>query len=189
MRLPYFLLHRLARLADSVPARRAPDFVIGDDPEAPYLRRWWLIPRNRFFNIYLHQFCRSDDDRALHSHPWLFNASILLRGRYVDHTPRGAVTRHAGDFAGRWGNSWHRVQLLPPVPAWVAREMADTMPLAPCWTIFITGPRIREWGFACPHGFVHWRDFTARGSGGAVTGPACDAPASAPLPAGVEGSR
>ena len=57
---------------------RTPDLVIGgwDDP---YLLRWWLIPRNRWFNVYLHLFLRSDDDRALHDHPW-FNLSFLLEG-------------------------------------------------------------------------------------------------------------
>lgn len=57
---------------------RAPDFVIGRTGD-PYMERWWLIPRNRFFNIYLHRFWRSDDDRALHDHPWV-NLSILLKG-------------------------------------------------------------------------------------------------------------
>jgi hypothetical protein len=50
------------------------------------MRRWWVIPRNKFFNIYLHHFLHSDDDRALHDHPW-WNVSILLRsGSYVEHT-------------------------------------------------------------------------------------------------------
>ena len=54
--------------------RRPADFVIGG-AERPYLRRWWVIPRNRLFNVYLHQFLRSDDDRALHDHPWLTAAA------------------------------------------------------------------------------------------------------------------
>lgn len=43
------------------------DFTIGGH-ERPYLLRWFIIPRNRFFNIYLHKFLRSDDDRALLDH-------------------------------------------------------------------------------------------------------------------------
>jgi hypothetical protein len=43
--------------------KRAPDQVIGGR-ERPYMLRWYLIPRNRFCNIYLHHFLRSDDDRA-----------------------------------------------------------------------------------------------------------------------------
>lgn len=172
MRLPEPILARLARLADTLPARRAPDFIIGENPETPYLRRWWVIPRNPLFNIYLHEFRRSDEDRALHSHPWLFNASILLRGSYVEHSPGNPEgdERTRGSFIARWGAAWHRVELFH-------RISADEMRVepVPVWTLFITGPRVREWGFACPQGFVHWRDFTAPGSNGARTGKGCDA--------------
>ena len=65
------------------PARK-PDFIVGD-PANPYLRRWWLLPRNPVFGIYLHQFMRSDDDRALHDHPWP-SLSLTLRGRMMEHT-------------------------------------------------------------------------------------------------------
>lgn len=72
--------------------RRGPDFVIGGH-ERPYLLRWRLLPRNPVFNVYLHQFLRSDDDRALHDHPWLFNVSLLLRGPYIEWVPAGDNTR------------------------------------------------------------------------------------------------
>ena len=79
MRLPPFILRRLLAKANNI-MRRPPDFIIGE-PANPYLIRWWVIPRNRWFNIYLHEIRRSDDDRALHDHPWL-NCSILLHGGY-----------------------------------------------------------------------------------------------------------
>ena len=125
--------------------RRVPDFIIGK-PGSPYLRRWWVIPRNRFFNIYLHEFLRSDDDRALHDHPWV-NCSILLRGTYWEHLESGyALRRYAGDVIfRRSGKIAHRIEIID----------------APAWTLFITGPRYREWGFRCPAGWVHWQDFTA----------------------------
>ena len=68
---------------------RAPDFVIGPAGD-PYMRRWWVIPRNKWFNIYLHNIMRSDDDRALHDHPWT-NVSVLLRGSYLEHLPGGVA--------------------------------------------------------------------------------------------------
>lgn len=138
--------------------QRAPDFVIGG-AERPYLRRWWLIPRNRIFNVYLHEFLRSDDDRALHDHPWC-NVSILLRGRYLEHLQDGtARVRTAGQVVVRWcGSIAHRVELID----------------GPVWTLFITGPRYRQWGFWCPQGWVHWERFTAAHDPGAV-GPGCDA--------------
>ena len=66
---------------------RPPDFIVGSETD-PYLRRWHLLPRNRLFNVYLHNFCRSDDDRALHDHPWV-NMSVLLSGSYMEHVKDG----------------------------------------------------------------------------------------------------
>lgn len=137
--------------------RRAPDVVIGDRAD-PYLIRWWVIPRNRFFNVYLHRFLRSDDDRALHDHPWA-NLSILLRGMYVEHTiAAGGVNVRTERRAGAWkfrmfGSAAHRLELID----------------GECWTIFITGPRYREWGFHCPLiGWVHWKRFTAADNPGEI---------------------
>lgn len=135
---------------------RNPDFVIGD-PEDPYLRRWWVIPRNRLFNIYLHHFLHSDDDRALHDHPWLFNCSILVKGTYYEVTFSGACRRRRWVPYFRWGKAAHRVEL-------VSREV---------WTVFITGPVVRDWGFYCPQGWRHWREFTDPGNEGA-TGGGCE---------------
>lgn len=136
--------------------RRPPDFIIGSGDD-PYLLRWWLIQRNPVFNVYLHCFVRSDDDRALHCHPWA-NLSVLLLGRYIEHTdPYGVLKQRvleAGDWRLRWrGGIRHRIELFPGECA---------------WTLFLTGPRYREWGFHCPHGFVHWRDFTAAHDKGQV---------------------
>lgn len=144
--------------------RRPPDFVVGGR-ESPYLRGWYLIPRNPLLNIYLHQFLRSDDDRALHDHPWV-NCSILLRGSYKEITPRGPFYRFAGDIAVRTAKTAHRIQMMPHLDLenneWHMR--GET----PCWTLFITGPRIRQWGFHCPQGFVHWKDFTAAEDSGSI---------------------
>jgi len=145
---------------------RQPDFVIGGH-ERPYLLRHFLIPRNPVFNVYVHQFLRSDDDRALHDHPWLFNCSILLEGAYFEHTPAGAFLRSEGQWKFRWGGAPHRVQLRHD-----ARDDASGAEI-PCWTVFITGPRIREWGFHCPQGWVHWRKFTDSRDSGSI-GAGCD---------------
>jgi len=136
---------------------RQPDFIIGGH-EHPYLRRHWLIPRNRFFNIYVHEFLRSDDDRALHDHPWLFNVSWLIDGMYMEHAilAGGVATqdvRVAGEWKFRWGRAPHRVELFDAVPF-------VSGPCKPCWTVFITGPVIRAWGFHCPSRWVPWQEFT-----------------------------
>jgi len=141
---------------------RSPDYVIGGH-ESPYLLRWYLIPQNPLFNIYVHLFLRSDDDRAHHDHPWM-NFSKLLRNEYCEHRIlQGGVMertiRRAGDWTFRFsGRIAHRIELTT----------------GPCWTLFITGPKYREWGFHCPdQGWIHWKRFTAEHDEGAV-GKGCE---------------
>lgn len=141
---------------------RKPDFIVGPETD-PYLLRWFIIPRNPLFNIYLHCFLRSDDDRALHDHPWS-NLSVLLKGRYVEHTIKAGginirTERKAGDLKLRlFGSFAHRLELIDGEP---------------CWTLFITGPRYRQWGFHCAKGWTHWKVFTKPDSSGEV-GRGCD---------------
>lgn len=118
---------------------RKPDIVIGDQ----YLERWYIVPRNRWFNIYLHKFVGSDDDRALHDHPW-WSLSVLLAGEIKEHQfnkirmiPRWWPVVRSARFA-------HRLEVVH----------------GPVWTVFITGPRRRDWGFHCRKGWRHWREFT-----------------------------
>lgn len=145
---------------------RNPDVMIGG-PDNTYMRRWWLIPRNRWFNVYLHQILRDDDDRALHDHPWV-NLSVVLEGGYVEVSlADGHLVRRwrpAGTIAARLPTSAHRLELPQPEHGGVAR---------PCWSLFITGPNIRTWGFRCPQGWVNWRDFTA-GPNGETVGKGCN---------------
>lgn len=167
-----------------VASRRAPDFIVGDDnPDGAYLLRWYLIPRNRVFNVYLHKFLRDDDDRALHDHPWAW-CSFLLAGRYIEHTiAAGGIhrrqPREAGSLKISGPRRAHRIELFP---AWwleddfdeaCAMHARDAAIKAPCWTIFITGPRVRRWGFHCPKGWVDFARFTKPGATG-QTGAGCE---------------
>jgi hypothetical protein len=142
--------------------RRPQDFIVGD-ADSPQMLRWWVIPRNGWFNIYLHKFVRDDHDVALHDHMY-FNVSIILRGRYVEHTIRaGGVHRRRQYTAGgvKARSPWyaHRIELVDGEP---------------CWSLFITGPRIRQWGFHCPNGWRHWKEFIAPHSYGNRVGKGCE---------------
>jgi hypothetical protein len=140
MRIPDMLRRPLLDAARRVYCRRPADFVIAPHGEA-YLRRWYVIPRNRWFNIYLHQFLLSDDDRALHDHPWR-NVSILLSGSYREwrfavpelHEAGGLTFSdyEAGDVLARQATDAHRIELTG---------------VGSVWTLFVTGPVVREWGF------------------------------------------
>lgn len=128
----------------------------------PYMRRWYIIPRNRVVNVYLHHFLRSDDDRALHDHPWWF-ASLILRGGYWEHRADRVISsrswRTAGSLAFRRPTVAHRVEL----DRFTARDGLWGLPAPagekPAWTLIVTGPRVRPWGFHCPGGWKFWEDF------------------------------
>ena len=131
--------------------QRKPGMIIGGK-DNPYLVRYYLVPRNPYLNFYLHKFLRSDDDRALHDHPWWF-VSLVLKGGYWEHKDAHPLTikwRAAPSIALRRADTAHRVQLDHDV---------KTSAEKPCWTFIVTGPKIREWGFHCPQGWVHWKVF------------------------------
>lgn len=153
MRLPRLCRFLARRLVEP---KRPPDFIIGG-ADNPYMRRWFLIRRNRLCNIYLHNIRRSDDDRALHDHPWV-SMSFCLKGAMHEMTPDGVRLVTRGDVVFRRAKSAHRLILGGGVE---------------CWTLFITGPTIRSWGFHCPQGWRHWRDFVASSDTGSV-GRGCD---------------
>lgn len=135
-----------------------PDFTVGGYTK-PYLKRWWLAPRNRFHGNYLHNFRRSDDDRALHDHPWV-NCSVILQGSYIEEMPdlsarrtpftrlydlpRIRIQRNPGDIVFRRATDAHRIELIDGKPV---------------WTWFMTGPVIRTWGFHCAQGWIPYQDF------------------------------
>lgn len=143
------------RLAERHMSRHAPDRVIGG-VENPYMLRWFVLPRNRWFNIYLHNIVRSDDDRAEHDHPWI-SLSLMLRGVMGEYCNGRFRSISAGSLIYRGAAFKHRL-VIPKSGSVV--------------TVFVTGPKVREWGFWCPRGFVHWRDFTA-GPNGETVGKGC----------------
>lgn len=153
----------VGRLVAPIAIRRRADVAIGGWFN-PYLLRWYVIPRNRFLNVYLHFFLRSDDDRALHDHPW-WSVSLLLGGALTEHTiARGGIHQHrplrAGAFRVRSARFAHRIEVRPGESA---------------WTLFITGPVIRKWGFHCPNGWRAWSVMGARdGDGAAVNTRRCE---------------
>lgn len=106
--------------------KRKPDFVLPG-----YLNRWYLIPHNRWFNIYLHEFVGPDNGEHPHDHPW-WNLTVKLKGDYKELST-GTIWSY---FGGR---------LILRMPETV--HFIHSVSKKPCWTLFITGPKVREWGF------------------------------------------
>lgn len=153
MKLPWQLTKLLRDKMYALMGRRPADVNIGPAFD-PYMQRWFVIPRNRVLNIYLHKF-RHDDDRTLHSHPW-FSVSVLLSGELAEHstaTAEGAADplKHLfrrirlGDIVFRSAHMFHRIEV----------QSGHAV------TLFITGPDFKTWHFACPKGLVHWKKFVA----------------------------
>jgi hypothetical protein len=178
VRLPRFIVDFLWRRYEPL-SRQEPDEIIGHNARSrlsapgghgatpvkrPFLMRWFVAPKNRLCNRYLHKFIRDDEDRALHDHPW-FNVSILLKGQYIEHTiDKGGVHRKtlyaAGDVKFRSPWAAHRVELLKEYPS----PQYGTSPQSiPSWSLFITGPVQHKWGFHCPESWITHHTFHDRG--------------------------
>ena len=115
--------------------------------DEPYLERYYLFlkDRQRFpFNVFLHKFLKSDPD-DLHDHPWPY-ATLILKGGYWETTPEGRFWRSPGHFRICKANSLHRIELDPSVE---------------CWTVFMPGPKQREWGFIKNGTWTQWEQYLA----------------------------
>lgn len=111
----------------------------------PYINRWFLIPRNRWLNVYLHQGVISDY-LTPHDHPW-WNFSFLLKGCYIEnqhHLADGKLfkveyLRKRFHAVFRKATQLHSIQLCDDKPF---------------WSLFITGPAKRIWGFQTKNGWI-----------------------------------
>lgn len=111
------------------------------------LRRYHLLELPGGMTLVLHQFVRSDPDRGLHDHPWSFGASFVLAGGYFE--------RRVSAFDGPVGKDKAQV---PIQETWFAPGRFNTfngedyhrvfVPTGQdAWTLFLSGPRIKTWGF------------------------------------------
>jgi hypothetical protein len=133
--------------------KRKPDLIIGPASN-PYLMRWHVL-RLFGYQLSIHKTVRDDDDRALHDHSG-WNISVILRGGYLEwFTPPGAspvncIWRGVGSIVFRRATTPHRLTL--------SRHIHDGVPVA-AWSLWLRGPPTREWGFHCPKGWRHWKEY------------------------------
>jgi hypothetical protein len=136
-------------------ARGRKRIVMDRTSDEPYLERYYLFlkERNSFpFNVFLHKFLKSDPD-DVHDHPWPY-ATLILKGGYYEWIPQFdkqgnkfsevAVWRGPGSFRVCSANSFHRIELDPNVTA---------------WTLFMPGPKQRDWGFLVKNKWVQWEEY------------------------------
>jgi hypothetical protein len=129
--------------------------VLDRTSNEPYLERYYLFLKDRDtfpFNIFLHKFLKSDPD-DVHDHPWPY-FTIILRGGYWEWIPEfndrgekiGETAHWRGPGSFRWcsADSYHRIELDPNVTA---------------WTLFMPGPKQRDWGFLVRNRWVQWEEY------------------------------
>lgn len=113
--------------------------------------RWALIPENPLCTVLVHRFTGSDPAPDPHDHPWGF-LTIVLWGRYTEycryeyHGVPFLMPRIVWGIHFRSAEHAHRVELNPDQRR-------------PVWTLVITGPRRRKWGFYTAEGWVHWKKY------------------------------
>ena len=142
----------LLKLLDRLGRKR---IVMDRVENEPYLERYYLFlrERNRFpFNVFLHKFLKSDPD-DVHDHPWPY-ATLILKGGYWEWIPHFdtvgrktgeyQVWRGPGHFRISKANSFHRIELDPDITA---------------WTLFMPGPKQRDWGFLVKNKWIQWEQY------------------------------
>ena len=142
----------LLKLLDRLGRKR---IVMDRVENEPYLERYYLFlrERERFpFNIFLHKFLKSDPD-DVHDHPWPY-ATLILKGGYWEWIPHFdtvgrkigeyQVWRGPGHFRVSKANSFHRIELDPDITA---------------WTLFMPGPKQRDWGFLVKNKWIQWEQY------------------------------
>jgi hypothetical protein len=142
----------LLKLLDRLGRKR---IVMDRVENEPYLERYYLFlkERNRFpFNVFLHKFLKSDPD-DVHDHPWSY-ATLILKGGYWEWIPQFnsagekigevAAWRGPGHFRISPARSYHRIELDPAVTA---------------WSLFMPGPKQRDWGFLVRNQWVQWEEY------------------------------
>jgi len=149
---------------------------ITDCEGRPYLTRWHLFRFGEQAALMLHRFHCSDEDRALHDHPWPF-ITLILRGGYIEYAERTTLCRDCNDrffgflpkglrplpcYCGGKGfftyveqkRKWPGMLLYRPA-TW--RHRVELIEGRSCWTLVLRLKRFREWGFWTKEGFVHWQ--------------------------------
>lgn len=101
-----------------------------------YMRRWML--KTPWGMLRLHHILRSDDRSHFHDHPFGF-VSLILAGGYIEFRPnQDPQIYRPGSVVVRRAEDLHNLEL---------RERS-------AWTLLLTTPFYREWGFATEHGWI-----------------------------------
>lgn len=152
--------------------------IVNCDRDA-YLYRWYVF-RTPWVALFIHKFVRSDEDRALHDHPWPFLVIPIWRG-YIEHSevrirhvklcpkinPEGTEeNKEEWDWWEHWwetkairrwvypiiGTRFRRSTYRHRVELFLNEDGDDL----PAWSLFFRFKECRVWGFWPKEGFIAW---------------------------------
>jgi hypothetical protein len=130
--------------------------ILRNDDGVPYVTRWYLIPRNQIFNLYLHKFTGDDDDRALHDHEY-DNISIPIKAGYIEHNPEFMPTE-CDPIPSQVASTRCTFRIIRRSAEWPHRiccKRDQYGNLIPAWSLFVGFRRRRDWGFWTQLGWVN----------------------------------
>lgn len=136
------------------------------DGQIGYLKRWRLVPKNRWCNICLHKICSPDTSLYAHDHPWAY-FSLVLKGTFKEEISEFRQADVKVDDRLICDTSPARRYRLIAKSFYERRPFSMTMRKAeyahiihalkgwPVWTLVVTGRKVRPWGWYLPvaHGF------------------------------------
>jgi hypothetical protein len=168
----------LPMLQERVAIARRPNMQLDREDNVVYLRRWWVIPRNKWFNVYLHHMIGSDDD-VPHDHPYWSMSLVLtdgLRERYL-RRPQDELMYGYNPDTCNWDVPKFHLEnvktrrIREGQIVWRGANFAHQLIVdQPAWTLFVTGPRVREWGFWCQRGWIPWQEYYPQQKPGGADG-------------------
>lgn len=170
----------------------APRVIKDRSGVSEYLSRWYILgkpiqgqeafdedgnPRPEVqmprLGLYVHRFHRSDQDLALHNHPWKWALAIVLAGGYSEE--RRVTEWQPGPWEDRpasGGGCEFKTQyvvrraVLPLSLNWITHDTFHRVDLyeQDAWSVFIAGPRVSNWSFWDRHTneTTPWREYLAR---------------------------
>ncbi len=153
--------------------------VIVNCAHDPYLHRWYVF-RSERIGLFIHKFVRSDEDRALHDHPWPFIV-IPLSGGYIEHSDQPISESEKRAAVISWAifnnivprtlsydnlleqlNRRNLVQrrIRPLISTryrnTTYRHRVELIDGRPSWSLFFRFKKLRDWGFWSKSGFIQW---------------------------------
>lgn len=122
------------------------------DVDSEYITRLHVL-KTPWFAVCLHWIHKPDPEPHLHDHPVSF-LSLILRGWYWEFRG-GEANGSRGPFPCFHRHWFNRVR---------ATDRHSICEVAPdgALTLALMGPKVREWGFHTPAGWVYWRDYYAQ---------------------------